>query len=91
MCRLYGYLSDRPTRVECGLIRAQNSLLVQSGRDRRGVANADGWGLAHLDEEETPRVQRGIVSATCDRQFQAAAQAIYTRALVGSELMRVPV
>ena len=81
MCRLYGYLSQRPTRVECGLVCAQNSLLAQSRLDHRGLPNPDGWGLAWFDDE-VPHVQKRVLQAAADPVFQVTVDGIYTRALV---------
>jgi predicted glutamine amidotransferase len=46
MCRLYGLRASRPSRVECHLVHAANSLLAQSRHDLHGFENADGWGIA---------------------------------------------
>lgn len=81
MCRLYGYLSQHPTRVECGLVCAQNSLLSQSRLDHRGLPNPDGWGLAWFDEG-TPHVRKRVLQAAADPMFQVAVDEVYTRALV---------
>lgn len=48
MCRLYGLHASHPTTPSCELIDAQNSLLGQSIRDARGLANVDGWGMGHV-------------------------------------------
>lgn len=81
MCRLYGYLSEQPTRVECGLVCAQNSMLAQSGGDRRGQPNPDGWGVAYFIDG-APRVERQVLSAAEDQRFLVAAEEICTPALV---------
>jgi predicted glutamine amidotransferase len=46
VCRFYALRATAPTRVECCLIQAPNSLLAQSRLDLRGFENADGWGIA---------------------------------------------
>lgn len=46
MCRFYALRATAPTRVECCLVQAPNSLLAQSRQDLRGLENADGWGIA---------------------------------------------
>ena len=46
MCRFYALRATAPTRVECCLVQASNSLLAQSRQDLRGLENADGWGIA---------------------------------------------
>ena len=57
MCRLYGFRSNTRRKVECELIRSQNSLLEQSLEDERGQSNPHGWGLATYELVE-PRVVR---------------------------------
>ena len=81
MCRLYGYRSERPTRVECGLIRSQNSLLEQSAKDQRGLANAHGWGIAYYLGDQL-RVRRRVPPASRDREFRVVAEDIRTHLLV---------
>lgn len=81
MCRLYGYLSEKPTRVECGLVCAQNSMMTQSEHDKRGLANPDGWGVAYFSDG-VPHVKKRVLSAAQDEQYRVAADEIYTRALV---------
>ncbi|MFY9345002.1 MAG: class II glutamine amidotransferase [Planctomycetota bacterium] len=81
MCRLYGYRSERPTQVECGLIRSQNSLLEQSAQDQRGLANADGWGIAYYLGDQV-RVRRRVPPASRDREFRVVAEGIRTHLLV---------
>lgn len=81
MCRLYGYLSEEPTRVECGLVCAQNSMWVQSKNDAQGRTNSDGWGLAHFSDG-LPRVEKRVASAARDRSFVTTVSSVYTRALV---------
>jgi predicted glutamine amidotransferase len=46
LCRFYALRATAPTRVECCLVQAPNSLLAQSRQDMRGFENADGWGIA---------------------------------------------
>ena len=57
MCRLYGFRSSYPRKIECELIRAENSLLAQSLKDAHGYSHPDGWGLATHDGI-APRVVR---------------------------------
>lgn len=52
MCRLYGFRATHPTRVQCELIQAQNSLMRQSQKDERGLGNPDGWGLGTVRNGE---------------------------------------
>lgn len=81
MCRLYGYLSELPTRVECGLVCAQNSMLSQSLNDHRGMSNPDGWGMAWFDGVR-PRLKKRTLQAAADPQFRVTADEIRTRVLV---------
>lgn len=62
MCRLYGFRATHPTRVQCELIQAQNSLMRQSEKDERGLGNPDGWGLG--------TVRNGTLS--CEREVGPA-------------------
>lgn len=62
MCRLFGFRGSHPTKVDCGLIDAQNSLLRQSEDDARGFANPDGWGIGLVRDGE----------AECEREVGPA-------------------
>jgi predicted glutamine amidotransferase len=82
LCRFYALRATAPTRVECCLVQAPNSLLVQSRLDLRGFENADGWGIAAYgssahagaahDSSEWV-IERRPHPAHDDRWFQAAA------------------
>jgi hypothetical protein len=50
VCRFYALRASAPTRVDCCLVQAPNSLLAQSRQDLRGFENADGWGIAAFGE-----------------------------------------
>ncbi len=87
MCRFYALRATAPTRVECCLVQAPNSLLAQSRLDLRGFENADGWGIAahgsapHADAADGSGahssldwvIERRPHPAHDDRWFQAAA------------------
>ncbi len=45
MCRIYGFRSNEPTKVECTLVHAQNALLAQSRSDHVGKSHPHGWGI----------------------------------------------
>jgi glutamine amidotransferase len=81
MCRLYGFRATDPTRVECSLVDAQNALLVQSGRDLRGVRNGDGWGLASWSGG-VPSVEQRARAAYADLSFATSASATKSRTIV---------
>ncbi len=40
MCRLYAMHANEPTRVECGLVIAQNALMTQSQSDSQATCTA---------------------------------------------------
>jgi len=69
MCRLYGFRSSYPRKIECELIRAENSLLAQSLKDAHGHSHPDGWGLATHDGT-TPRVVRLPEAASASEAFR---------------------
>ncbi|MFQ5526954.1 MAG: class II glutamine amidotransferase [Thermoanaerobaculia bacterium] len=72
MCRLYGFRATAPTRLDCSLVRAQNALIGQSRLDRRGFANADGWGIG-LYETDRPIIKKCDTAAHEDRRFSEIA------------------
>jgi predicted glutamine amidotransferase len=75
LCRYYGMIANRPTRVEWDLVRAPNSLIAQSRRDLSGFEHADGWGIAAY-EGSAPQVQRRASAAHDGHYFCAAAQRV---------------
>lgn len=81
MCRLYGFQATHPSRVECDLLEAQNSLILQSREDSSGRPNEDGWGLGgFLDDHVWSR--RQAEPATRSEEFrQDAARAQATTVL----------
>jgi len=78
MCRLYGFRSSYPRKVECELIRAENSLLAQSRKDSLGNSHPDGWGLATHDGE-VPRVVRQAEAAGDSEAFRWASAQVHSR------------
>ncbi len=72
MCRLYSFRSTQPRKVECELIRAQNSLLAQSRCDAFGENHPDGWGLAYY-LNGMPQISRQASPAFEDPGFRWAA------------------
>ena len=78
MCRLYGFRSNEPTKVECSLVHAQNALMVQSRADLQGFSNAHGWGIA-VYEDTVPHVERQAWAAYHGEHFRRAAARIFAR------------
>ena len=81
MCRMYGFLATESTRLDCSLVLAQNALQTQSDRDRRGVRNADGWGIAHWDDSH-PAVLKSTHPAFADKHFAETAGEISSQAVI---------
>ena len=71
MCRLYGFRANEPTKVECTLVHAQNSLMVQSREDLAGYEHAQGWGVATY-EDRRPHVERQAWAAYHGEHFRRA-------------------
>ncbi len=78
MCRLYGFRANEPTKVECTLVHAQNSLMVQSRQDLAGRGHAQGWGVATY-EDHRPHIERQAWAAYQGEHFRRAAARIYSR------------
>lgn len=81
MCRHYAFRANEPTKVECPLVRAQNALLQQSRRDRRGKSHPDGWGVA-VYEQNRLDVERRAKAAYEDLHFNATAARLYAKTIV---------
>lgn len=77
MCRLYGFRSNEPTKVECTLVHAQNALMVQSRADLAGYSHANGWGLATY-ENKVPHLNRQAWAAYHGEHFQRAAARVFS-------------
>lgn len=77
MCRLYAFRSNTRRKVECELMRSQNSLLEQSRRDERGASNPHGWGLGTYEESE-PRVVRQPEAAFASEVYRWESARIHT-------------
>lgn len=72
MCRLFGLRATHPTKIDCGLTEAQNSLVRQSRLDARGLANPDGWGLGLVRDGEI-RCEREVEPAHESEDFRRSA------------------
>ena len=81
MCRLYAFHSNELTKVECSLVFAQNSLLVQSRGDALGRAHSDGWGIAYYPPP-TPVLEKNIAAAHKGPHFSDAAERVYARTVI---------
>jgi predicted glutamine amidotransferase len=81
MCRLYAMHANEPTRVECGLVRAQNALMMQSKNDMQGYSHGHGWGVADYNDG-LPLVEKQIWAAYHGEHFARKAARIYARTVV---------
>ena len=81
MCRLYGFHASEATKVECSLVHAQNALLIQSRSDLRGVAHADGWGIACYSGEAL-EVERCDTAAHADLHFSVTAERVFAETVI---------
>lgn len=81
MCRMYGFLATAPTELECSLVDAQNALMAQSDRDRRGRRNADGWGIAQWGNTGV-EVIKSTSPAFADRGFAEVAARVSSRTVM---------
>ena len=81
MCRLYGFVANQETKLECTLVQAQNSLMRQSQQDSLGRANADGWGISHYNAL-TPTVDKAGGSAADDPRFNQIATQVRSKAVI---------
>jgi predicted glutamine amidotransferase len=81
MCRLYGFLANERTKVECTLVLAQNALLRQSRGDLAGKSHSDGWGIACYPDGQ-PQRERRATAAHKDIRFSTTAERTYSHAVV---------
>ncbi|MEO0360761.1 MAG: class II glutamine amidotransferase [Pseudomonadota bacterium] len=81
MCRLYALHATEPTKVECGLVRAQNALMVQSQGDAEGLVHGHGWGVADYPDG-APVIERQTWAAWKGERFAKAAARTYARTVV---------
>lgn len=81
MCRLYAMHANEPTRVECGLVKAQNALMRQSEGDLQGYAHGHGWGVADYNNG-LPLVEKQTWAAFHGEHFARNAARIYARTVV---------
>lgn len=81
MCRLYAMHANEPTRVECGLVKAQNALMAQSKGDMQGYVHGHGWGVADY-ADGVPLVEKKTWAAFHGEHFARNAARIYARTVV---------
>ena len=81
MCRLYGFLANEKTGLECSLIEAQNSLFRQSQKDSLGRTNADGWGICGY-EDGVPKLEKGAGSASEDPRYRLVASSVKSTTVI---------
>lgn len=72
MCRLYGMVATHPTRAECELVDAQNSMIRQAVQDGRGLENPHGWGIGKVIEGRT-ECTRQVEPADQSQEFRSQA------------------
>ena len=81
MCRLYGFLANEPTKVDCSLVYSQNALMQQSRVDGAGLDHAHGWGIATY-QDGIPHVKKKTTAAYADQSFSMAAEQTYSTAII---------
>jgi len=81
LCRLYGFLSSEPTRVDCALICSQRALVRHRSRHSRNLQRANGWGVA-LFRDDAPAAQRRVISNPDDFRFDPKVAATPTHAAI---------
>ncbi|MEM9587515.1 MAG: class II glutamine amidotransferase [Planctomycetota bacterium] len=81
MCRLYGFRSNEPTKVECTLVHAQNALLIQSREDEVGREHPDGWGIGYFRDGD-PYLEKNASPAFEGLHFSDAAERLYSTGVI---------
>jgi glutamine amidotransferase len=81
MCRLYALRANEPTRVECGLVRAQNNLMRQSRGDAEGQTHTHGWGVADY-RDTLPAIEKQTWAAYHNEHFAKTAARVYAHTVV---------
>lgn len=81
MCRLYAMSANEPTRVECSLVHAQNALMQQSRKDRQGLHNGHGWGVADY-RDGLPLIEKQTWAAFHGEHFRKTAARVYAHTVV---------
>lgn len=81
MCRLYAMHANEPTKVECGLVKAQNALMAQSKGDMQGNAHGHGWGVADYPDG-VPMIEKQVWAAFHGEHFTRKAARVYAKTVV---------
>ena len=81
MCRLYGFISNEPTKVGCTLVRSQNALMLQSRSDEFGRSHSDGWGIGYYDNFQPKLVHRTAAAYQC-LHFSHTAERLYSNIII---------
>lgn len=81
MCRLYAMHANEPTKVECGLVKAQNALMAQSKGDMQGYAHGHGWGVADYPDG-VPMIEKQVWAAFHGEHFTRKAARVYAKTVV---------
>ena len=81
MCRLYALHANEPTRVECGLVLAQNALMKQSESDLTGMMHGHGWGVADYNDG-VPKIEKQTWAAFHGEHFTKAAARVYAKTVI---------
>lgn len=75
MCRLFGLRASHPTRVDCGLLEAQNALIRQSVEDERGLVNDDSWGIGYV-RDGSLHCEREVGPASDSEEYRRDASRV---------------
>ena len=81
MCRLYAMHANEPTKVECGLVKAQNALMAQSKSDMQGYAHGHGWGVADYPDG-VPMIEKQVWAAFHGEHFSRKAARVYAKTVI---------
>lgn len=81
MCRLYAMHANEPTKVECGLVKAQNALMAQSQSDMKGYAHSHGWGVADYPDG-VPMIEKQTWAAFHGEHFSRKAARVYAKTVL---------
>ncbi len=69
MCRMIGCFSEHVVGLKYPLLDAPYALIRQSREDRAGRSHRDGWGVACLNDNSLPQVEKNIKPAFEDALF----------------------